>query len=110
MRLDVQTICPDSMVFREDGARLHAAILAAWSDEETLDVDFGGRPVASISFFDEAIASLFVEFDSETIRRRLRVVGLDSNDVSLLNRCVRKRRRAEDQARQTNDVGGTSPR
>lgn len=93
-RLLLRQVCPDSRVFRADGQRLRAAIEAAWSDEEPLEVDFEDQTIASISFLDESVATLFVDYDAELIRRRLKLVGLTQGDRDQLNALVAKRRAA----------------
>lgn len=91
MRLVVQDVC-SSRVSRADGARLRAAILDAWNGHEVVEVDFLQETIASISFLDEGVAALFLDYDAEEIRRRLRVVGLVEGDRRELNRLVAKRR------------------
>lgn len=92
MRLRVRDICPDSRMFRTDGERLRAAIEARWQDD-TVQLDFESETIASISFLDEGIATLFVDHDAEVIRARLSVTGLLEGDRKLLNELVQKRRR-----------------
>ncbi len=92
LRLRVREVCPDSRVFRLDGARLRAAIEATWGDDTPVEVDFEGETIASLSFLDEAIASLFVDHDAELIRARLRLTGLTEPDRGQLNRLVANRR------------------
>ena len=82
LRLRVREVCPDSRVFRLDGARLRAAIEATWGDDTPVEVDFEG----------ETIASLFVDHDAELIRARLRLTGLTEPDRGQLNRLVANRR------------------
>jgi hypothetical protein len=91
-RLRVREVCPESRLFRPDGARLRAAIESAWSEAAPLEVDFEGEAIASISFLDEGIATLFVDHDAELIRRRLQIVGLTDPDRRELNKLVAKRR------------------
>jgi hypothetical protein len=91
-RLVVRDVCPESRLFRRDGARLRAAIENTWSEAEPVEVDFEGQTIASISFLDEGIATLFVDHDAEVIRQRLRIVGLTDPDRKELNRLVAKRR------------------
>lgn len=92
LRLRVREVCPDSRVFRPDGAKLRAAIESAWGSEEEVEVDFDGETIASISFLDEGIAALFVDYDADVIRRRLRLEGLAEADRKELNRLVARRR------------------
>ena len=90
--LRVRDVCPASRLFRPDGARLRQAIETTWSDAEPIQVDFEGETIASLSFLDEGIATLFVDHDAEVIRRRLQVVGMTDPDRKELNRLVAKRR------------------
>jgi len=91
-RLRVRDVCPDSRVLRADGQRLRAAIEDAWRAEEPVELDFDGELIASISFLDEGVAVLFVDHDAESIRTRLRIVGLTEPDRPMLNGLVAKRR------------------
>ena len=91
-RLAVREVCPSSRVFRSDGQRLRNAIEQTWNDHEPLEIDFEHETIASLSFLDEGIATLFVDHDADVIRRRLRVVGLTDADRRELNRLVAKRR------------------
>lgn len=92
MQLRVREICPESRVFRADGLRLRQAIEAAWNDQGPLQVDFENETIASISFLDEGIASLFVDYDTDLIRARLALTGLTEPDRRELNSLVTKRR------------------
>lgn len=90
--LRVREVCPDSRLFRRDGERLRAAIEAAWTGPDGVEVDFESEPIASISFLDEGIAVLFADHDAEVIRARLRVTNMVDADRRELNRLVAKRR------------------
>jgi len=95
-------------VFRPDGEKLRQAIVAAWNDAEVLELDFEDRRVSSVSFLDEAVAVLFLEFPPEVVKRRLRPINLTTTDRATLNRQIatRMRQRGErtaeaDHARRT---------
>ena len=90
--LRVQDVCPTSRVLRADGRVLREAIEKLWNDSELLELDFGGLTIASISFLDEGVASLFVDYDAEVIRRRLKIVGIAEDDRKQLNSLVARRR------------------
>jgi len=92
MRLVVREVCPNSRVFRQDGARLRSAIETAWEKHDTVEVDFANETIASISFLDEGIAVLLVDHPAEVVRQRLRFVGLTDADRRQLNVLVAKRR------------------
>ncbi len=92
VRLQVKEICPSSRVFRDDGQVLRDAIEAAWSDEAPVEVDFDGETIASVSFLDQGIATLFVDHAADDIGRRLTIVGLTEPDSRLVNELVAKRR------------------
>lgn len=91
VQLVVQDVCP-SRITRSDGERLRDAIVSAWETHEEVEVDFAHETIASISFLDEGIAALFLDYDAEEIRGRLRIVGLVEGDRRELNRLVAKRR------------------
>ena len=75
-----------------DGERLRAAFESAWSKETPVELDFESELIASISFLDEGVATLFVDYDAEAIRERLRITNLTPSDRRMLNELVAKRR------------------
>ena len=91
MRIRVRDVCPDSRMFRPDGEKLRGEILARWSVEDPLDVDFENDTIASVSFLDEAIAVLFLEHAPEFIRARLKTSNMTPGDRGVLNRQVAQR-------------------
>jgi hypothetical protein len=91
-RIRLKDVCQTTRVFRVDGQRLRDAIEQAWNDQEAIEVDFESETIASISFLDQGIATLFVDYDSEVIRRRLKIIGLPEPDRRSLNDLISKRR------------------
>lgn len=96
MRISVLDICGKTPVSRDDGAKLHGEIERLWSDVEVLEIDFESTPIASVSFFDEAIAVLALEHPVDFLKRRLRMLNLRDADRRLLNTQInlRAKRRA----------------
>lgn len=92
-RLVVADVCGQAKVTREDGARLREAIVAAWRDGP-VEVDFGGVPIASVSFLDEAIVRLTLDHSVAEVVRRIRPVQLTDPDRRLLNKLLQARKRA----------------
>lgn len=92
LNLKIREICPDSRMFRADGQRLRKAIECSWNDAGPIVIDFEGEIIASIAFLDEGIATLFVDYESELIRRRLQIVGMTEGDRHQLNILVSRRR------------------
>lgn len=90
-RLVVSDVCGLSRVTREDGARLRTAIVASWDDAEPVEIDFGGVAIASVSFFDEALALLALGHPIPEIARRIRLVGVTDPDRRLLNSLLQNR-------------------
>lgn len=88
MRIRVRDVCPDSRMFRPDGEKLRGEILARWSTDDRVDVDFENDTIASVSFLDEAIAVLFLEHSPESIRARLKTSNMTPGDRGVLNRQV----------------------
>jgi hypothetical protein len=89
---------PPLVVSREDGARLREAILANWNSSEPLELDFQGVRVASVSFFDESIGLLALQYPPEDISAHVRGVNIGASDRSLLNKVVSERIRERTQA------------
>lgn len=61
MRISVADVCGGAVVYRAEGARLRAAIEAAWGGDGPIEVDFANLRVASASFLDEGIAHIALE-------------------------------------------------
>lgn len=90
-RLVVSDVCGPSRVTREDGALLRTAIVAVWDDAEAVEIDFGGVAIASVAFFDEALALLALDHPVPEITRRIRLVGVTDPDRRLLNSLLQNR-------------------
>jgi hypothetical protein len=95
-RLEVEAICGATRVSRADGAKLRRAIESAWDAGETIEVDFGGSVIASVSFLDEGIGLLARRFPLEVLKRRLRMIRLSEPDRALLNSILVSRARERD--------------
>ena len=93
MRISITVVCGEDLVYRTDGARLRAAIDAAWNAGETVEVDFANLRIASASFLDEGIAHIALVRSLEEIRTRLRVVNITAPDRRLLNDLLGSRAR-----------------
>lgn len=105
--ISVVEACGDSRVFREDGEKLRRRIKELWSDLEPVDVDFGHVVIASVSFFDEAIAVLALQYPLDVIKRRVKVLNITEPDRRLLNTLVvsRNRERIARAANGTSETG-----
>jgi hypothetical protein len=60
---------------------------------EQVRVDFGGLPVVSSSFADEAIAKLILEVGLDEFRRRVRLIGVTSTVQSIISKAIAQRTR-----------------
>jgi hypothetical protein len=89
-RLLVSQVC-SSRVFRADGERLRTAILAAWNDDEPVEIDFEGIRIASASFLDESIGVLALTHPLDVLKARLKPVNLTKPDRALLNQILSRR-------------------
>lgn len=93
MRIAITDICGGDLVYRIEGARLRAAIEAAWASPEPIEVDFANIRIASASFFDEGIAHIALERPVDEIRARLKVINITAPDRRLLNDLLASRAR-----------------
>lgn len=66
-------------------------IVANWNSGETIELDFEGVRIASVSFFDESVGLLALEHPPSEISARIRVVNIDPADRFLLNKVVSDR-------------------
>ena len=93
MRIAITDICGGDLVYRTEGARLRAAIEAAWVSPGLIEVDFANRRIASASFLDEGIAHIALDRSVDEIRARLSVVNITPPDRRLLNDLLASRAR-----------------
>ena len=93
MRIAVADVCGGDLVYRVEGARLRAAIEAAWPSGETIEIDFANLRIASASFLDEGVAQMALERPLDEIRARLSVVNITAPDRRLLNQLLASRGR-----------------
>lgn len=78
----------DSFVYRQDGRKVRQAIESALLEAPSVEIDFEGRTIASISFLDEAIACLALDLPLTDLKTKVRIVGLTEQDRRLLNSLV----------------------
>ena len=95
-RISVSQVCGHALVTRPDGAKLREAILSQWSDKAPLEIDFEGISIASVSFFDEALARLALEYSFDELRKRIRPIDLTEPDRQLLNSLLQARKHERD--------------
>lgn len=93
MRIAITDICGGDLVYRTEGARLRAAIEAAWASPGPIEVDFANLRIASASFLDEGIAHIALDRSVDEIRARLSVVNITAPDRRLLNDLLASRAR-----------------
>jgi hypothetical protein len=91
VRISVSDVCGGDLVYRAEGARLRAAIDAAWGSGDPIEVDFANLRIASASFLDEGIAHIALERSLDEIRRTLKVVNITPPDRRLLNSLLASR-------------------
>jgi hypothetical protein len=92
-RIQIATFCEGAHVTRADGARLRQAIKEHWQRDEPVVLDFSDTRIASVSFFDESIGLLAVEYPLEELTAHMEIEHINSADLSLLNSIVRSRAR-----------------
>ncbi len=92
-KLNVKDLCGSSTLTRTDGHKLFKFILSHWEDPKIIEVDFGNRVIASVSFLDEALGQLALRFDREELGSKLKLSRIASNDKKLLNEIINSRYR-----------------
>lgn len=85
-------ICGEEIPFRDAGKKIRAIIEENWKGGDVFVVRFEGRPVDSVSFFDEAFALLLRKGISiEDLKARLQFPDIVESDRMLLNFALSKR-------------------
>jgi hypothetical protein len=86
MKINVPEICGEDLISRDAGHKIRDIIVSHW-DDEVIEVEFGGKAVGSVSFFDEAIGLLLKREKkaTEEVRRKLKFPDIKPEDRTLLN-------------------------
>lgn len=85
MHISLKSVCGKNTVTRNDGKRINRLIKEAWLKPEQIVIDFGNRVIASVSFMDEAIGLLALDFTREELSSKLRLTNIAPQDKNLLN-------------------------
>ncbi len=99
MIINVPEICGEDIISREAGKKIRTLINDNW-DQPRIEIQFGGKLVGSVSFFDEAIG-LLMKRDKKTLnemRMKLRFPDLQKQDKMLLNNIMTTRIREQEAA------------
>lgn len=84
-KLTVKDICGTHTLTRADGKLLHKVILARWKTSKSIEIDFANVTIASVSFLDEAVGQLIIQFPRKDIASKLKLVRISQFDRKLLN-------------------------
>lgn len=90
-KVELTSVCGANFYTREDGARLRARIERELASDESVEVDLEGKRIASLSFLDEALVSLLLDYAPEDLRERVRVVNMPPIVRQTLNRLAHTR-------------------
>jgi len=85
MRISIKEICGKNTVSREDGKKINKLIREHWNKEQVIEVDFGNMIIASVSFMDEAIGLLAIDYSRDELVTKLRLMNITPEDKNLLN-------------------------
>ena len=91
----VSEICGERIYTREDAKPLFDKIAEALKAGDTVTVDFGGREVASESFFDEALVEHYIHPVIPESQKMIGLKGVARPDQSLLKRIFDYRKRLD---------------
>jgi hypothetical protein len=95
-----------SLATRESGARAREAVLEALESHESVTLDFtGAHPTPS--FADELVGRLASALGEACFRTKVRIVGADDAERTLLNQVVMRRLQRGDEPTDRNICGGS---
>lgn len=85
-------LCGDSIPFRDAGEKVRKLIEAHWAGDKAFVVRFEGKPVDSVSFFDEAFALLLKRGVAiAELQKRISFPDIQESDRFLLNFAIARR-------------------
>lgn len=92
MKIIIKDEFKDDWVTRVAGERLRHRILEILKKENSIELDFTGKMIASTSFFDEGIAKLrFEGMSVQDIDHKINFIGLHPRDKAIMDDMIKKR-------------------
>ena len=91
--LNVSEICGDKIVTRDHGSSVNDRLREVWSVHDTIVVDFDNLTIASVSFLDQAIGVLALEYEVSKINEKLSFTNMNEFDRKLLDDILVSRER-----------------
>ena len=83
--ININKVCGNNIVTREDGKKVHDLIIQQWNEFEKIQIDFGNVLIASVSFIDDIFGKLAFEFERQTVQSKLQIVNIQDFDRALVN-------------------------
>lgn len=89
MRIRVATLTQGPWcITAEDAEQLYQHLIAALTIADVVELDFDGTACWSAPFFSVAVGTLTRDFSDQELSRRLRVINLREDVVSILRRVL----------------------
>ena len=86
-KISIREVCGAAPLTGTNGIKIYKLILSRWELSKTVEVDFTGVS-PSVTFLNEAIGELIVQFKKAEIVSKLKVTGLSAADKKILNDVV----------------------
>lgn len=97
IKISIRKDFPKDFISREAGERLRLKILDGFRKDGLVEIDFGGKMIASTSFFDEGFAKLSEEgWTQNDFQARIRLKNIHARDEIILEKLCQNRRVARE--------------
>lgn len=91
-RINIRREFASDFISREAGERLRQLILEAAEGDNSIEIDFGGKIIASTSFFDEGFAKLAeYGWTREKLFSIIKLKNINERDLEVLSDLFDKR-------------------
>ena len=101
MNIDLKAECDNRTISRSDAREVARKVSQAMAGEEQITIDFNNMPISSVSFLDETIGRLALEYPQEKLKQKLSLKNIRDFDRALLNDILRSRyHQLKDEAQQ----------
>lgn len=74
----------------KQGDEIYNLIIAGFSKNEIVDIDFSGMTTILSTFLNNAIGKLYKDYDSEFLNKNLKIQNLNDDDMFILRKVAKR--------------------
>ena len=90
MLIKVSDVIGNRATDMEQGDKIYNIIKGCYSQGEKVELDFSNMVTILSAFLNNAIGTLYKDYDSNYLKDNLEIHGLHENDIFILNRVIQR--------------------